>query len=207
MDNYQTFMDRFRAYFRDPISAVTASDKIWLLQQNKDFKMWGEDTYWNEVPLIDKFRQGLTYQLPNWAGERKGPTGSESVVQMLHYHRFPFRRSANVTRTVIWARPGSCFRKIAALMLTTSDLRVGKPTQLVATRKIAAAEERQRGRNLFLLWHTGTCHQSLFSKHPIQIQRTHQPGHESNTPLSVSTQHQYSETTMALSQQLVGRAI
>lgn len=59
--------------------------------------------------------------------------------------------------------------------------------------KIADAEERQRGGNLFLLWQTGTYHRSMHSKSPTEEGWFHQPGHK-RAPL---TKHQSWKTTMA----------
>uniref|UniRef100_A0A8C6XI56 DUF4939 domain-containing protein n=1 Tax=Naja naja TaxID=35670 RepID=A0A8C6XI56_NAJNA len=75
MNNYQNFMERFRAYFGNLIETVTASQKIQLLKQGNrrvqmyiaDFKLLAAEANWNESlhnPTVDGERRATSFPSP-----------------------------------------------------------------------------------------------------------------------------------------------
>ncbi|KAG8140109.1 hypothetical protein E2320_002859 [Naja naja] len=183
MNNYQNFMERFRAYFGNLIETVTASQKIQLLKQGNrrvqmyiaDFKLLAAEANWNESALIDQFKHGLHSDIQSELEKQGVPRNLDELFHsclLIDVHLEELK----------WKQETSCRPKIKSnfmrpplFPLASTSGQVGEPMQLGAARRMAIAKERQRRRDAAACFYCGK------SGHIVRACPTKEPWRESWT--------------------------
>lgn len=181
MDNYQNFMEKFRAYFGNLIQAVSASQKIQQLKQGNrrmqlyiaDFKSLAADAGWNESALIDQFKHGLHADIQTELVRQGVPQDLEELFQtcLLIDARL---------QELKWKLEKSCRPKVRSDFVrpppfepASTKPEVGEPVQFGIGRRMAVAKERQRRRDSAACFYCGK------SGHIIRTCPANRPWNES----------------------------